>query len=412
MLLDPHDWALASRIDDVLPVLSRHVADHAAAETHGSALELASGPHPTALAAAARAGRAARGPGRRPRPARAARGRRGHAPVRAVERRRGLPGRPLPVDLRLDARAGAARADVRAPRPRRGARPRVGDPGAARPARARAAAARPRGELAVLAGPRHGARRRARADLRHVPARRHPAGVRRLRRVRRGDRRAAALRGVPRADASCGGTCGCSRGSGRSRSASWTRRRARPTTPRSPRSPSASCGSRRPRATPTRRSRAGRRCSTRTASSPRATACGPRSSIPSPTARKPAREILDELLAACAPHAAELGCEAELAARAGARRRARRPPPAHARRRATRAIRSGPASAMLVAALANDFGTGLAAAAPRSPSARLRDRAARLDLVRVLRVAPVEVGEPHAQAVVLVLPDVAELVRR
>ena len=146
------------------------------------------------------AGRAARGAGRRPRPARAARGRRGHAPVRAVERRRGLPGRPLPVDLRLDARAGAARADVRAPRPRRGPRPRVGDPGAARPARARAAAARPRGQLAVLAGARHGARRRARADLRHVPARRDPAGVRRLRRVRRGDRRAAALRGVPRAD--------------------------------------------------------------------------------------------------------------------------------------------------------------------------------------------------------------------
>ena len=35
MLLDPSDWALASRIDDVLPALSRDVADHAAAETHG-----------------------------------------------------------------------------------------------------------------------------------------------------------------------------------------------------------------------------------------------------------------------------------------------------------------------------------------------------------------------------------------
>ena len=53
MLLDPRDWALASRIDEVLPALSRFVADHAAAETHGSALELASGPHPTPLAAAA-----------------------------------------------------------------------------------------------------------------------------------------------------------------------------------------------------------------------------------------------------------------------------------------------------------------------------------------------------------------------
>jgi carboxylate-amine ligase len=53
MLLDPHDWSLASRIDDVLGVLSRPVADQAAAETHGSALELASRPHATALGAAA-----------------------------------------------------------------------------------------------------------------------------------------------------------------------------------------------------------------------------------------------------------------------------------------------------------------------------------------------------------------------
>ena len=52
MLLDPEDWALASRIDDVLPVLSPHVARSAAAETHGSALELATGPHATAGAAA------------------------------------------------------------------------------------------------------------------------------------------------------------------------------------------------------------------------------------------------------------------------------------------------------------------------------------------------------------------------
>jgi glutamate---cysteine ligase / carboxylate-amine ligase len=53
MLLDPHDWSLASRIDDVLGTLSRAVADQAAAETHGSALELASRPHTTAVGAAA-----------------------------------------------------------------------------------------------------------------------------------------------------------------------------------------------------------------------------------------------------------------------------------------------------------------------------------------------------------------------
>jgi glutamate---cysteine ligase / carboxylate-amine ligase len=53
MLVDPGDWSLTSRIDDVLPALSRRVAAAACAETHGSALELASRPHPTAAAAAA-----------------------------------------------------------------------------------------------------------------------------------------------------------------------------------------------------------------------------------------------------------------------------------------------------------------------------------------------------------------------
>jgi glutamate---cysteine ligase / carboxylate-amine ligase len=52
MLLDPRDWSLASRVDDVLPELSRAVADGASAETHGSALELASHPHATPAAAA------------------------------------------------------------------------------------------------------------------------------------------------------------------------------------------------------------------------------------------------------------------------------------------------------------------------------------------------------------------------
>jgi len=52
MLLDPHDWALTSRIDDVLPALSHAVAEHAAAETHGSALELFTRPHATAAGAA------------------------------------------------------------------------------------------------------------------------------------------------------------------------------------------------------------------------------------------------------------------------------------------------------------------------------------------------------------------------
>src|SRR4051794_5563533 len=53
MLLDPTDWTLASRIDDVLPALSRRVGAAASAETHGSTLELASRPHATAGGAAA-----------------------------------------------------------------------------------------------------------------------------------------------------------------------------------------------------------------------------------------------------------------------------------------------------------------------------------------------------------------------
>jgi glutamate---cysteine ligase / carboxylate-amine ligase len=52
MLLDPRDWSLASRVDDVLPALSGAVADRASAETHGSALELASRPHATPAGAA------------------------------------------------------------------------------------------------------------------------------------------------------------------------------------------------------------------------------------------------------------------------------------------------------------------------------------------------------------------------
>src|SRR4051794_2473313 len=53
MLLEPKGWSLASRIDDVLPALSAAVAEHATAETHGSALELFTRPHATAAAAAA-----------------------------------------------------------------------------------------------------------------------------------------------------------------------------------------------------------------------------------------------------------------------------------------------------------------------------------------------------------------------
>jgi carboxylate-amine ligase len=57
MLLDPHDWSLAQRIDDVLPLLSRELASRATAETHGAALELASHPHDNVEDAAREMGR-------------------------------------------------------------------------------------------------------------------------------------------------------------------------------------------------------------------------------------------------------------------------------------------------------------------------------------------------------------------
>jgi glutamate---cysteine ligase / carboxylate-amine ligase len=52
MLLDPHDWSLAQRIDDILPRLSPELACFVTAETHAAAIELASSPHETAASAA------------------------------------------------------------------------------------------------------------------------------------------------------------------------------------------------------------------------------------------------------------------------------------------------------------------------------------------------------------------------
>ncbi|MGI8801167.1 MAG: carboxylate-amine ligase [Solirubrobacteraceae bacterium] len=45
MLLSPDDWALAPRIDTVLEAIDESLADHVGAETHGSALELRTGVH-------------------------------------------------------------------------------------------------------------------------------------------------------------------------------------------------------------------------------------------------------------------------------------------------------------------------------------------------------------------------------
>ncbi|MGI8438888.1 MAG: carboxylate-amine ligase [Thermoleophilaceae bacterium] len=45
MMVHPEDWSLAHRIEWVLPKLSAEVAEHVSPETHGSVLELATGVH-------------------------------------------------------------------------------------------------------------------------------------------------------------------------------------------------------------------------------------------------------------------------------------------------------------------------------------------------------------------------------
>jgi glutamate---cysteine ligase / carboxylate-amine ligase len=47
MLLHPEDWSLAPEIEQVIPALVPGLAQHVTAETHSSALELATGPHST-----------------------------------------------------------------------------------------------------------------------------------------------------------------------------------------------------------------------------------------------------------------------------------------------------------------------------------------------------------------------------
>jgi carboxylate-amine ligase len=53
MLLLPHDWSLAQQIDRVLSALPPELASHVTAETHKSALELATGVHETVASATA-----------------------------------------------------------------------------------------------------------------------------------------------------------------------------------------------------------------------------------------------------------------------------------------------------------------------------------------------------------------------
>src|SRR5687767_1580506 len=61
MLLDPVTWMPASRSEEVLAALDPEVAEHTAAETHGSAVELATAPHGTVAEAVAQLAELRRG---------------------------------------------------------------------------------------------------------------------------------------------------------------------------------------------------------------------------------------------------------------------------------------------------------------------------------------------------------------
>ena len=304
-------WNLTSRSRRCSPALPGDMAGRTAAETHGSALELATEPHADVAGAAARAARAcaAGSPSvLEPLGMRAAVA--GTHPFTLWEDVEVSPGARyqfLYSSMRELARREPTfglHVHVAVPDPELAVR------ALQRHARAPADAARAVGQLAVLAGPRHGARVDAHAAVPGLPARRDPAPVPLLRRLRRGHRPAAALRRLPRADVPVVGRATAAalrhaRGARHGR-ADAPRRHRRDRRARAV--PGAARGARGVgRAT---RSSTARRCSRRTASSPRATAW--RRSLHRPgDASDGGRRASGSSSCStrCAPHAADLGCE-------------------------------------------------------------------------------------------------------
>ena len=312
MLLDPSTWSVANRIDEALAALPPSLARHASAETHACVIELRTDPHPTVREAAAELsqlraalddalqetlGLRAAVAGTHPlvtseqvAVSSSSRYRQVSSSMRALTHREPTMAQHVHVAV-PDARDGCP------------------DPG--RPAQRPPPAARPVGQLAVLARRGLGLRLDPDPDLLDVPPRRHPATVRQLLRVRRGRRPAAGVGRRSRNPASCGGTPACGRSSGRSRCGSWTPSRASRTPPPSPPWSTASRasgppGSVRPTPDP--------RCWPRTGSSRRATAWRAQI-IDARTLRKRSlRGALTELLGRCELIASSLGCADELAA--------------------------------------------------------------------------------------------------
>ena len=199
MLLDPRDWTLANRIEDVLLALPGGLVRNVSAETHACALSCAPArtaprrPRPRSWRPCARPGRdAARAP-------RASRRGGRHPPVRRMARRRRLVRCAPSARPFLDAGPRAPGADVRAARPRRRAARPGRDARARRPPGRPSGAARPGGQLPLLAGQGHRVRRGADPHLLHVPAVGIPRRFGSYGGVRDG-RRAGALRRGARLD--------------------------------------------------------------------------------------------------------------------------------------------------------------------------------------------------------------------
>ncbi len=289
MLLDPRTWALAHRIDELLPRLPADVQHEGVGRDPRLGIRGADRGGADGRRGRRRDPRPPQGARAHPCDTRPARRRLGHPPVRDLAGDRRLRRRALPVRLRLDARARPPRADLRPPCPRRRPRPRDRDPRQRPDARPPPAAPRPLRQLALLAGPRLRPRLGPHPALSGLsPGRRAPR-LRRLRDLRRDRRPADPHRRRPRVDLPLVGRPPPARPRHRSRSGSWTPRPAATTPPpSSPSSPRWSSWRPRRASPPTARSPP-RRSSPRTASSPPATASTPSSSTPTsrPASRSP-----------------------------------------------------------------------------------------------------------------------------
>ena len=316
MLLNPGDWSLAQEVERVLDAL------HARAGAAGRA------PRPTAAWSSSAPASIATWPARPASPsglraalardllaAGAARRLRGHAPVRGLAGHGRLQRRAATASVYGSMRELARREPTFALHVHVGVPDAESAIRAAQPhAHAPAAAAGAVCQLAVLAGPRHRPGLRAHAAVPGLPARRHPRGCSATTPIGSRPSTCCSAARRSRSRPSCGGTCAPSRASGPSRCGSWTRR----STPADTAALVALVQSLARLELEEGYAVAGgderaRSCSRRTASWRPATASTRASSTRAPSAACPCACRSRDLLDACGPHAAALGCETELA---------------------------------------------------------------------------------------------------